>query len=110
MRTGPADPIIVTVSHRLGRDGAKQRLDDGLSHIRGQLAPFATAIQYEWNGYRLEFSLTAMRQMMAGRIDVEEDIVRIEVTLPLLLRIFSNAIIDRIRNEGTLLLKGPRGG
>jgi hypothetical protein len=51
-----------------------------------------------------------MRQMMAGRIDVEEDIVRIEVTLPLLLRIFSNAIIDRIRNEGALLLKGPRGG
>ncbi len=110
MPTGPADPLIVTVSHRLGRDGAKQRLDEGVGHIREQLAPFATAIQYKWSGYRLEFSLTVMRQMMAGRIDVEEDIVRIEITLPLLLRIFSNAIIDRIRNEGALLLKGPLGG
>jgi hypothetical protein len=109
MRTDPPEPIIITISHRLGRDGAKERLDEGLNHIRGQLAPFGSAIHYEWRGYRLVFSLTAMRQMITGYVDVEEDIVRIEITLPRLLRIFSKAIIGRICNEGALLLKGPRG-
>lgn len=102
------DPIIVTISHRLGRDGAKRRLDDGLGHIRAQLTSFVNSIEYAWSGYRLDFTVAAMRQTVVGRIDIDDDIVRVEVGLPLLLHVLANQIIDRIGREGTLLLDRPR--
>jgi Putative polyhydroxyalkanoic acid system protein (PHA_gran_rgn) len=103
------DPIIVTISHRLGRDRAKCQIDDGLGHIGVQLAKFANSVEYAWTGYRLDFTVTAMRQTVIGRIDIEENVARIEVGLPLLLRLLANPIIGRIRREGTLLLDKPQG-
>jgi Putative polyhydroxyalkanoic acid system protein (PHA_gran_rgn) len=98
------DPIIVTISHRLGRDRAKRQLEDGLGRIRAQLSAFVNAVEYTWTGYRLDFTVTALRQTVVGRIDIEEDIARIELGLPLLLRVFASKIIGRVRREGTLLL------
>jgi len=101
------EPIIVTISHRLGRDEAKRRIDEGLEHIRGQLAMFVSSIDYRWTAYRLDFSVMAMRQSIIGRIDVEDEIVRVELGLPLLLRVLSNKIVSRIRGEGSRLLDEP---
>ena len=101
------EPFVVTISHRLGRDGARRRIEDGLTHINGQLAPFVSTMNYEWTGDRLVFTVTALHQTVNGRIEIEESLVRVEVGLPLLLRILSNSIIGRIRTEGSLLLNGP---
>jgi len=103
------EPIVVSISHKLGRDAAKQRLDDALSRIRGQLAPFANSVEYGWSGYRLDFSLAVMHQAVTGRIDVEEHALRIEIGLPLLLQLFSRKLVGRIRREGALLLEPPPG-
>ena len=85
------EPLIVTVSHRLGRDEAKRRLDAGLGHIREQLAAFVSSLDYTWaTDYRLDFSVAAMRQGIKGRIEVEDQIVRVEIRLPLLLRIVAS--------------------
>jgi Putative polyhydroxyalkanoic acid system protein (PHA_gran_rgn) len=78
-----------------------------VAHIRGQLAPFVSAINYEWTGHRLDFTVTALHQTVNGRIEIEEALVRVELGLPLLLRIFSAGIIGGIRTEGSLLLNGP---
>jgi Putative polyhydroxyalkanoic acid system protein (PHA_gran_rgn) len=102
--TDVREPIVITISHRLGRDEAKRRLEEGLTHIRGQLAPFVQAIDYAWDGYRLEFSVTAILQAVSGHIDIEDQLVRVEIALPLLLRMLSKAITGRIQNEGTRLL------
>ncbi len=56
------DPIVVTISHQLGREEAKRLLDQGLGYIRGQLATFVSSIEYSWTDYRLDFGLSAMRQ------------------------------------------------
>ena len=32
------EPIVVTISHQLGRDAARRRIEDGLTHIHGQQA------------------------------------------------------------------------
>jgi hypothetical protein len=103
------DPIVVTISHQLGREEAKHRLDNGLGYIRDQLAAFVSSIEYGWTGYRLDFGLTAMRQSIVGRIDVEDRLVRVELGLPLLLSLLSTGIISRIRREGLLLLDKPSG-
>ena len=101
------EPLVITISHRLGRDEAKRRLDDGLGHIRGQLAGFVNSLDYTWTDYRLDFSVTAMRQSIGGRIDIEDDIVRVEIRLPLLLRMLANKITGRVRSEAALLLDKP---
>ena len=101
------EPIVVTISHRLGRDGAKRRIEASLAHIRGELTPFVSAVNYEWSGDRLDFTVTVLRQAINGCIDIEETAIRVELGLPLLLRVFSGGIIGRIRSEGSLLLKGP---
>ncbi len=103
------DPIVVTISHQLGREEAKRRLDQGLGYIRGQLAAFVSSIEYSWAAYRLDFSLSAMRQNIVGRIDVEDKLVRVELGLPLLLSLLSKRIISRIRRDGQLLLDKPSG-
>ncbi|HEV2098932.1 MAG TPA: polyhydroxyalkanoic acid system family protein [Stellaceae bacterium] len=102
-------PITVTISHSLGRDEAKRRLDQGLGHIREQLAAFVSSIDYGWTGYRLDFGMLAMRQSITGRIEVEDRLVRVELGLPLLLHLLSRQIIGRIRGDGALLLDKPDG-
>lgn len=105
--TAKPQPIVVTISHQLNRDEAKQRLDRELGEVRRQLAPFASAIDYRWNGYRLEFGLNAMWQNINGRIEIEDRLLRIELFLPLLLQMLSGTIADRIQSEGLKLLGGP---
>jgi Putative polyhydroxyalkanoic acid system protein (PHA_gran_rgn) len=103
------EPITVTISHSLGRDEAKRRLDDGLGYIRQQLASFVNGVDYGWIGYRLDFGMVAMRQSITGRIEVEDRLVRVELGLPLLLRLLSRQIIGRIRSGGAILLNKPGG-
>jgi Putative polyhydroxyalkanoic acid system protein (PHA_gran_rgn) len=103
------DPLVVTISHHLGREEAKRRLENGLGYIRDQLAGFVSAGEFGWIGHRLDFNLTAMKQSIRGRIDVEDRLVRVELDLPLLLRLLSKPIIDRIRKGGRLLLDKPGG-
>jgi hypothetical protein len=98
------EPLAITISHRLGRDEAKRRLDGGLGHIREQLAAFVSSLDYTWTDYRLDFSVTAMRQGINGRIDVEDRIVRLEIHLPLFLRMVANKITERVRLQAALLL------
>jgi hypothetical protein len=103
------EPIAVTISHSLGRDEAKRRLDNGLGYIREQLAAFASSVNYGWTEHRLDFGLSAMGQSITGRIDVEDRLVRVELGLPLLLHLLSRQIVGRIRSDGALLLGQPSG-
>jgi Putative polyhydroxyalkanoic acid system protein (PHA_gran_rgn) len=103
------DPLVVMISHQLGRDEAKRRLENGLGYIRNQLAAFVSSAEFGWTGYRLDFSLTAIRQSIRGRIDVDENFVRVELSLPLLLHLLSKPIVARIRSDGQRLLDKPAG-
>ena len=52
----------------------------------------------------LQFSVSALGQVASGTIDVAQDYVRLEVTLPWLLAVLAEKITPAIRKEGTLLL------
>jgi hypothetical protein len=101
------EPLVVTISHRLGRAEAKRRLDAGLDHIRAQVAPFVSTLDFSWQGDRLDFYVAAMRQTITGGVDVEDDHIRVEIHLPWLLRLIGGTLIGRIRREGNLLLDKP---
>jgi putative polyhydroxyalkanoic acid system protein len=103
-----AQSLVVTISHRLGRDEAKRRIEDGLGKIRAEIAPFVQSLDYRWDAYRLDFRAAALLQTIAGRIEVFDDTIRIEIGLPLLLRLLGRTIAGRIEKRGATLLEGPQ--
>ena len=103
------EPITVTISHRLGRDGAKRRIDEGLVSIRAEVAPYVKTLDYTWEDYRLDFRVVAMMQTITGRIEVYGDFVRIDLELPRLLHLLAKTIQGRIENRAAALLGPPKG-
>jgi len=102
------EPITVTISHRLGRDEAKKRLDNGLSAIRGEIAAYVRSLDYSWDDYTLNFRVSALMQTITGRIEVYEEFVRVELGLPLLLHMAAKRIVGQIQSRGAALLEGPK--
>ena len=103
------EPITVTISHRLGREEAKRRIDQGLAAIRGEIAPYVKSLDYTWDDYRLDFRVLAMMQTITGRIEVYDDFVKIELALPRLLHLLAKTIAGRIENRAATLLEAPKG-
>lgn len=104
------EPITVTISHRLGRDVAKQRIDSGLESIRAEIAGVVRSMDYSWDEYRLNFRLSALMQTIAGQIEVFDDFVRVELNLPRLLHLMARNIVGRIESRAAALLEPPKGG
>jgi hypothetical protein len=98
-------PFVVIVPHQLGRQAAKHRLDRGLDRIRSEVTAYATAVESEWVGDRLTFSVHAMGQAIGGRMDVLDEAVRVEVDLPWLVALLADKIAARIRQTGARLLR-----
>jgi len=103
------EPITVTISHRLGREEAKGRIDQGLASIRSEVAAYVKSLDYSWDDYRLDFRVVAMMQTITGRIEVFDDFVKVELGLPRLLHLLARTIKGRIENRAAALLEGPKG-
>ena len=103
------EPITVTISHRLGRDEAKRRLENGLSTIRTEIGAYVKSLDYSWDGYTLDFRVSALMQTITGRIEVYDESVRVELGLPPLLHLVAKRIVGQIESRGTALLEGPKG-
>jgi len=101
-------PLIVSIPHRLGRDEATRRLKQGLTRAAASI-PVLKVDEERWDDSRMMFRVRALGQVASGHLDVADDYVRIEVTLPWLLQRFAQAAQIAIRNRGNLLLT-KRGG
>jgi hypothetical protein len=102
-----SEPVTVTVSHRLGKAEAVRRLKDGFARSKGSLGGIIAIEQETWDGDTLRFFMRAFGQTAAGTIDVLEDALRIEVSLPWLLAKAATRLLPILRNETTLLLEDP---
>jgi hypothetical protein len=98
-------PIVVSIPHRLGKDEAIRRLKSGLGKMRTNYGHLLAVQEETWDGDRLLFQVSALGQAAAGIIDVADDHVRLEVTLPWLLAKLAEKIQPMIRKEGTLMLE-----
>ena len=97
-----SERVTVIVGHRLGKVEAVRRLKDGFARTKGQLI----AIEEEtWEGDTLRFHMRALGQTAAGTIEVLEDALRIEVSLPWLLAKAATRLLPILRKEATLLLE-----
>ena len=96
-------PLVVSIPHRLGRDEATRRLKGGLARAAASL-PVLSVDEERWEGDRMFFRVRAIGQAASGKIDVADDHVRLEVTLPWLLQRFAEKAQSLIRERGQLLL------
>ena len=100
-----SETVNVVISHRLGRAEAIRRLKDGLARSNGQLGSMIGIDQATWQGDTLRFSMRALSQSAAVSIEVLEDALRIEVSLPRLLAKVLKPVIQISRREATALLE-----
>jgi hypothetical protein len=96
-------PLVVSIPHRLGREEATRRLKAGLTRAATSI-PVLKVDEERWQDNRMVFRVRALGQAAAGHLDVEDDHVRLEVTLPWLLQRFAEVAQVAIQNRGRLLL------
>lgn len=100
-------PLIVSIPHSLGRDEATRRLKAGLTRAAASV-PVLKVDEERWEDNRMIFRIRALGQAASGHLDVADDHVRLEVTLPWLLQRFAEVAQVAIRNRGNLLLTKRR--
>src|SRR5215216_7929905 len=96
-------PLVVSIPHSLGRDEAMRRLKTGLSRAASSV-PVLHVDEERWEDDRMIFRVRALGQAASGHVDVADDHVRVEVTLPWLLQRFAEMAQRVIKNRGSLLL------
>jgi len=96
-------PLIVSIPHRLGREEAMRRLKAGLTRAAASV-PVLKVDEERWEDNRMIFRIRALGQAASGHLDVADDHVRLEVTLPWLLQRFAEVAQVAIQNRGKLLL------
>jgi hypothetical protein len=96
-------PLVVSIPHRLGREEATRRLKAGLTRAASSV-PALKVDEERWQDNRMIFRLRALGQAASGHVDVADDHVLVEVTLPFLLQKFTEMAQVAIRNRGQLLL------
>ena len=102
-----SQPLVVSIPHRLGREEAKRRLDSGISRIRPELASLVSAFDYSWDQDRVNFRAVAMWQTITGAIEVLDDVVRIEIDLPWMMRLLADTVTKQVRGRGLAMLEKP---
>ena len=96
-------PLIVSIPHSLGREEATRRLKAGLGRAASSI-PVLKIDEERWEESCMSFRVRALGQAAWGHLDVADDHVRLEVTLPWLLQRFAEAAKVAIQNRGKLLL------
>jgi Putative polyhydroxyalkanoic acid system protein (PHA_gran_rgn) len=96
-------PLIVSIPHQLGREEATRRLKAGLTRAASSI-PVLKVDEERWEENRMIFRVRALGQAASGHLDVADDHVRLEVTLPWLLQRFAEVAQTAIKNRGNLLL------
>jgi Putative polyhydroxyalkanoic acid system protein (PHA_gran_rgn) len=96
-------PLVVSIPHRLGREEATRRLKVGLTRAASSI-PALKVDEERWQDNRMIFRIRALGQAASGHLDVADDHVVVEVTLPWLLQRFAEVAQVAIRNRASLLL------
>ena len=96
-------PLVVSIPHRLGREEAARRLKGGLVTRRSERTR-AQRRRGALGGRPHVLPRARHRSGGLGQIDVADDHVRLEVTLPWLLQRFAQMAQAAIRQRGQLLL------
>jgi hypothetical protein len=80
-----SNSIVVTVPHRLGRAEAHRRIAAEIERLKLAYVDKFAHSDIAWTGDKADVRVVALGQEVNGQLDVSDDSVRIEVTLPWIL-------------------------
>ncbi|WP_428308499.1 polyhydroxyalkanoic acid system family protein [Lacipirellula sp.] len=100
-------PITISLPHQLGREEARRRIEQGFAGLaQGMTGGIGALLTHRerWEGDCLIFDAGALGQKIAGRVDVLDDSVKIEIDLPAFLASIREHIIAKLKVGGQKLL------
>jgi hypothetical protein len=97
-------PIEVDIPHKLGREAARARVENGFGKLAGFI-PGGTVGEHHWDGDTLSFAVEAMGQRVASRLTVLEDKIHASFDLPPFLALFADKIRAKLAKDGPKLLE-----
>jgi hypothetical protein len=98
-------PLVLSISHTLGKEEAVRRLKSGLATVPANFRQVLVVQEEVWTDDHLQFRVSALGQVASGTIDVAQDHVRLEVALPWLLAQLVEKIRPLIQKQGALMLE-----
>ena len=100
-----AKGITVTIPHNLGRAEASRRVRDGLDQVVALLVGKVQIEQSPWTNDGVSLSVKALGQTATATIAVEDQLIRIEGTVPRILSAFGGRVRKFVEQRGTMLLE-----
>jgi hypothetical protein len=99
-----AEPVEMDIPHKLGKAGVRARLDKGIGRI-GTVIPGGALVDHRWDGDTMHFTVQAMGQTIASRLETFEDKVHAVIDLPPLMALFANQVKAMLQQEAPKLLE-----
>lgn len=103
-------PFIVDMPHKLGREEARRRMQNGIGKLPDHIPGGAAKVDTRWEGDRLHLHVVAMGQTVSGTLDVHESKVHVELMLPPLLAMMAGPLEKYLRSKGGQMLEDKSGG
>ena len=100
-----SDTVSVVIGHRLGKAEAVRRIKESFARNNSHLGALFAMEKETWEGDTLRFRMRVLGQTAAASIQVLEDALRVEVSLPWLLAKAAQRLLPILRKEATLLLE-----
>ena len=97
-------PVEMDIPHNLGKAGVRARLDKGIGRI-GTMIPGGALVEHHWEGDTMLFTVQAMGQRIASRLETFEDKVHAAIDLPPLMALFANQVKAMLESEAPKLLE-----
>ena len=97
-------PLTITIPHQLTKEEARRRIDSHLTELLGQYGSHLDHLDHHWNGDTLDFQGGVMGMTISGKLQVEDQLVRVELTLPWVLATMARTLTQTIEQEGRKLL------
>ncbi|MCL6250297.1 polyhydroxyalkanoic acid system family protein [Altererythrobacter sp. KTW20L] len=98
----------VAIPHQLGREEVRRRLASSTHQIADAIPGGMADVETEWVGEdSLSLAITAMGQVMQGRIDIRDTEVLFDIDLPPALGFIKPIVEGTIRQAGQKLLAPP---
>ena len=98
------EPVEMDIPHKLGKAGVRARLDEGIGKL-GTVIPGGALVEHHWQGDTMLFTVQAMGQRIASRLETFEDKVHAVVDLPPLMALFANQVKAALEKEAPKLLE-----
>ncbi|HWI84733.1 MAG TPA: polyhydroxyalkanoic acid system family protein [Sphingomonas sp.] len=100
-----AVPVSIDVPHKLGREAARARLKSRIGELGAHLPGGIAEVRSSWPAEdEMALEISAMGQIIPARLEVKDDLVRVHISLPPMLALFSGMIGAAVRDQGTKLL------